>query len=607
MDLKKYDWKNSFNIGYLVFALALLFVIQDMRDPKHTETIAYSEFKRLLKTSSPPLYYWLRMVFDRGQYSQPPEIDRILVNTVSVSASRTANDEVVGSSDGLPNQVMKLRQSPVLDELRKPGEPRRSSLELQVDEGEGLQTWQEVTDFAESKPDSRHYLLNRTTGEVRFGDNRRGHIPRAGQANVIARKYTYGGGRSGNVGARTIAEMVRRIDGVKEIFNLRQASGGMDEEPIQETLVRVPRELRANQRAVTLQDFGELARQTPGAQVARAYAYMDHNASGLPNGCTSAIRVVVVPQMQDLRPSPSETTIRLVCEYLDERRLVTTQVSVQGPAYHDVIVRMEVKIRPNVDKTAVRSAIEDMLTHFLHPLEGGPDGSGWPFGQDIYYSELVREVMSIPGVIRVDPLGLLKLVDTVSVASQDKARFISDVTVPDGTIFPPGTAFNKIWRLKNVGSRTWTTSYELVLFSGARMGVPSALPLPRTVAPGDTIDLTVPLVAPSTPGSYRGYWMLRNAEGELFGIGSDATQSFWVDIRVAGSSVAPASSGPGGACLPFHEVRRFVKPPRIPGQETEAWWGILEVYDCCDLPVDEGALVALVATEITVDYERRGA
>ena len=52
MDLKKYDWKNSFNIGYLVFALALLFVIQDMRDPKHTETIAYSEFKRLLKTGA---------------------------------------------------------------------------------------------------------------------------------------------------------------------------------------------------------------------------------------------------------------------------------------------------------------------------------------------------------------------------------------------------------------------------------------------------------------------------------------------------------------------------------------------------------------------------
>jgi hypothetical protein len=577
-------------------------------DEKHQQLKEMLEdAKRLIKSSSPPLYYWLRMLFDQGQYSQVPEVDRILINTASASAARTANDEVVGSSDGLPNQVMKLRQAPVMDEPRKSGEPRKSTLELQIDEGEGLQTWHEISDFAGSKPDSRHYLLNRTTGEIRFGDNRRGHIPRAGQANVIARKYTYGGGRSGNVGAHTITDMVRRIDGVKEIFNLRQATGGMDEEPIQETLVRVPRELRANQRAVTLQDFGELARQTPGAQVARAYAYMDHNISGLPNDCTSAIRVVVVPRTQEVRPSPTETTIRLVCEYLDERRLVTTQVRVQGPSYHDVIVKMEVKIRANADKTTVRSAIEEMLKRLLHPLEGGPDGSGWPFGQDIYYSELVREVMLIPGVIRVDPLRLLKLMGTVSDTSCDRGQFVSDVTVPDGTLLAPGTTFNKTWRLRNAGSCTWTISYQLVFFSGAQMGGPSAVALPNTVAPGQTVDLSVSLVAPNTAGSYRGYWMFRNAAGELFGLGSHASEPWRVDIKVSGSSASASTLSGSGACLPTYEVRRFVDPPRVPGEQTKEWWGIMEVYDCCDLPVDEGALVALVDTEITVDYDRRGA
>ena len=119
----------------------------------------------------------------------------------------------------------------------------------------------------------------------------------------------------------------------------------------------------------------------------------------------------------------------------------------------------------------------------------------------------------------------------------DWAQFIADVSVPDGTSFAPGAAFTKTWRLKNIGTCTWTTSYALVFVSGSLMGAPSVVNLPSSVAPGGTIDLSVNMTAPAVNGRYRGYWQLRNASGVLFGIGTYANKSFWVDINVSTSYV----------------------------------------------------------------------
>jgi hypothetical protein len=130
---------------------------------------------------------------------------------------------------------------------------------------------------------------------------------------------------------------------------------------------------------------------------------------------------------------------------------------------------------------------------------------------------------------------------TVPLSSCDRAQFITDVTIPDGTVLGPGTVFDKTWRLKNVGTCTWTTSYQLVFYSGTQMGGPSALTFPQSVAPGQTVDLTVRLTAPNSAGSYRGYWMFKNANGALFGIGAQANKPWWVDIRVSGATVSSAT------------------------------------------------------------------
>lgn len=125
---------------------------------------------------------------------------------------------------------------------------------------------------------------------------------------------------------------------------------------------------------------------------------------------------------------------------------------------------------------------------------------------------------------------------TLSPAACDRAAFVADVTVPDGTPFSPGASFTKTWRLKNIGACAWTTAYKLVYYSGDPLSASSAVNLPWSVGFDQTVDISVNMVAPAAPGAYRGFWLLSNAKGQLFGIGANASNPIWVDIRVAGES-----------------------------------------------------------------------
>ena len=131
---------------------------------------------------------------------------------------------------------------------------------------------------------------------------------------------------------------------------------------------------------------------------------------------------------------------------------------------------------------------------------------------------------------------------TVPPSGCDRAQFISDVTIPDGTVMSPGATFTKTWRLKNIGTCAWATSYQMVFFSGEQMGAASPVAFPQNVPVGQTIDISINMTAPANAGSYRGYWMFKNASGALFGIGSQGNKPWWVDIKVSGGPTAT----PGG-------------------------------------------------------------
>ena len=123
----------------------------------------------------------------------------------------------------------------------------------------------------------------------------------------------------------------------------------------------------------------------------------------------------------------------------------------------------------------------------------------------------------------------------------DWVAFVKDVSIPDGTVLSPGSSFVKTWRLKNKGTCTWTSAYTLIFASGHQMSGPISMSLPGNVNPGETIDVSVNLIAPGTEGQYIGYWMLRNASGVSFGYGDQANKAFFVDIVSSSQTTIPKS------------------------------------------------------------------
>ena len=132
----------------------------------------------------------------------------------------------------------------------------------------------------------------------------------------------------------------------------------------------------------------------------------------------------------------------------------------------------------------------------------------------------------------------------------DQAGFVKDVTVDDGTDMLPGQAFVKTWRLKNTGSCTWTTGYAMIFSSGEAMGAPASIGLAGNVPPGETVDLSINMKAPTSPGSYSGYWKLRNAQNQVFGVGP-SNGPFYVQIDVInGTPGTPSPTPSGGTVTP---------------------------------------------------------
>jgi|SRR5271157_302222 len=102
----------------------------------------------------------------------------------------------------------------------------------------------------------------------------------------------------------------------------------------------------------------------------------------------------------------------------------------------------------------------------------------------------------------------------------NQALFITDVTIPDGTVISPGQPFTKTWRLQNTGTCTWDSTYKLVFENGDPLGSPAGYAQALTsglVSPGQDVDLTVNLTSPLTSRSFKGYWGIREpAAGKIF-------------------------------------------------------------------------------------------
>ncbi|WP_405816002.1 putative baseplate assembly protein [Streptomyces sp. NBC_01390] len=322
----------------------------------------------------------------------------------------TVYDEALGESNGLPGQRLRLANSPVVGD-----DP---PVLVQSAAGpEGWTDWQVVPHFSASAPDDRHLTLDAATGEIAFGPAVRepdgtlrqyGAVPPKG-AVLRARRYRTGGGKGGNVARGAVQVLRSSIPYVSEVVNREAARGGVDGETVAEAKVRAPITLRAQERAVTLRDYEELARRAAPETARITCLEGDEGEHG-----AYAVRVLVVPQavpdpggrLRFEQLVPGDALLQRITRYLDERRLIGTRLAVGPPFYQGVTVVATVHAFRGVDTDRVRRKAHDALYRHLDPLTGGADGKGWPFGRPVQSGEVFAVLQRVPGVELVDEVQL---------------------------------------------------------------------------------------------------------------------------------------------------------------------------------------------------------
>jgi predicted phage baseplate assembly protein len=362
--------------------------------------------------------HWLRARLEMGGFAKPPRIVRVLTNVVEGHHHTTVRGEILGSSDGTPLQSYSVLQTPLLEgeviSVREHHVPPPDEL-LELGDGavrtivEGQSEcwvdWKRVDSFFESTPRSRHYIIDYMNGRVTFGDGRRGMIPPEGLNNIVADRYRVGGGSAGNVNPNTLTSLSRALAYIDEVTNPIAAAGGADRETVVEAKERAPYTIKSRDRAVTAEDFEMLALRS-STSLARARCVPDRGGRG-------GVTVVVLPKaetgVEDLsrRLVPSNEILRYVKRYLDERRLVGTLLTVTKPTYIELSLKVTLIRRTIGGSDRLRREIDERLRRFLHPLVGGRDGKGWPFGRAVLKTELIHLVEEVPGVEGVDAVDML--------------------------------------------------------------------------------------------------------------------------------------------------------------------------------------------------------
>lgn len=375
--------------------------------------------------------YWVRVRWQRGQYGVMPRWRRLLLNTIMAAQTTTIDNEVLGSSDGRANQKFRTTRAAVLPGqqlvVREPEMPSAVEEEKLISEegGDAINIvadstgrpreiwvrWHEVPDFYGSSPRDRHYVLDHLTGDISFGDGERGLIPPSASGNIEMAKYQTGGGASGNKLAGTITQLKTTVPYVDNVTNLEAAAGGADAETLNSLIARAPRALRHQNRAVTLEDYEDLA-MLASPDVARALCVPLYNLAVDPNTTSErlgTVSLVIVPRSDDPKPSPSLELIDRVRDYIDARRLRVGELVIVGPEFIRVDVEVVISLTSLDTGVEVEANVLDALSRYLHPLTGGLNGTGWDFGRKPYKSDLYALLEAIDGV---DHINMLDVVET---------------------------------------------------------------------------------------------------------------------------------------------------------------------------------------------------
>ena len=346
------------------------------------------------------------------------------INAATVSQRTRVAGELVGEGTGEIDQVYKVTRPPIVPRSVRVFVSRPGSL---------TEEWQEIDDLLAAgsevvKPDLRQppgaraakfrsakvFTVNHESGEIRFGDGEHGQRPPL-EARINV-SYDYGAGVAGNVGVGEINTGSVLPAGLK-VSNPVRTWGGANSENVLDGERQIKSYLRHHDRLVTVQDFKTIVLRTPGVLIGRVEVIPTFNPDFSPNepgDAPGAVTVLVIPkydQQQPDAPVPDRPFLDTICRFLDERRLVTTEIFLRGAVYKPLWISVGINVVAEKSVPEVREAVKKALLEFLAPLDpnfdllgeaGGEKPNGWRLRKPVTAKELLAVASRVAGVMFVN-------------------------------------------------------------------------------------------------------------------------------------------------------------------------------------------------------------
>ncbi len=355
------------------------------------------------------------------------------VNATRVVQRKVAQTERLPDGNGEPDQRARLVNTPVI----------LDSVELTVN-GE---RWLRVDDLADAGPEvppkapwlaagraqqllqlpRRVFTVDRESGEIQFGDGARGTRPPRGA--LIACRYDFGGGLEGLVGIGAISGAPERHPDVK-VTNPLPTWGAAARETIEQGEQRIHETLRHRNVMNTTADYVRITKDAPGLNVGRVDVLPLYRPGPPAEPGAGAVTLMVVPNPVAWSPDAEDARDRLagpegeralgalapdrffletLCQYLEPRRILTTELHIRGPEYQPLAIGVGISPIPGVAEGPLLLAVRRAVLEFLSPLYGSFEGHGWPRERTVVGGEIAAAVTRVPGVAQITGVNLLRL------------------------------------------------------------------------------------------------------------------------------------------------------------------------------------------------------
>jgi hypothetical protein len=420
-------------------------------DPEEEGTLDYPplvEDKELTKR----IVTWIRIRLPKSDdqaansavtgSKQQAKLAWVGANAARVIQAVPVVNERLGVGTGAPDQVYKVANTPVFvstvtDQAPDATPSGNFKVEVQNDNG-GWDEWQRVDDLYAARASDKAYALDPESGEVSFGSGLRGFRPPLGRAIRVS--YEYGGGPAGQVAIGAINKCAALPGGYK-VENPAATWGAGQGEDTASGERNIPRYLKHRDRVVTASDFRDIALRTPGVDMGRVQVLPLFHPELFKNNPAERtwpgiVTLLVIPKFdpeQPDAPRPDRMFLQAVCQWLDSRRLLTTEIFVRGPEYVPIWASVGLVTLPGQVRELVHRNVQQAIREYLSPLTGGPPvaaaaatdpacvdpsvpapnepcpklrGLGWPLNMQVRRLDLEAVATRVAGVRYIESIRL---------------------------------------------------------------------------------------------------------------------------------------------------------------------------------------------------------